>query len=107
MLLVLLTMYACNADCTKYTDFTDRWFQLESSIFTVDECYMFASNGDIVIKNENAAWPAGTWDIDDSGECVQTIVSGDDSISLEGYTDGCWNLIYNEEYALDACPCVY
>jgi|TARA_R110001583_G_scaffold24042_4_gene88093 hypothetical protein len=91
--------------CTTFEDFSDEWWEVQSDALNIDECYRFTSQGDLVLKNENSTWVAGSWDIGDSGTCVDTIVSDNYTITLQEKVDSCWNLDYNSEYTLKVCPC--
>lgn len=102
---LFLLIFGCRTHCTTFEDFSDQWWEVQSDMLNIDECYRFTSDGDLVLKNEKSAWVAGTWDVGDSGACVDTIVSDQYTITLQEKVDSCWNLDYNNEYTIKVCPC--
>jgi len=105
LILLFFALVGCRMHCTTFEDFSDEWWEVQSDVLNVDECYRFTSDGDLVLKNANSTWVAGSWDIGDSGTCVDTIVSDNYTITLQEKVDSCWNLDYNSEYTLKVCPC--
>ena len=107
ILFFAIALTGCRTPCLTVDDFVDEWWEIDSEVCNISECYQFTSNGDIILKNESSAWVAGTWEAWDTGNnaCVRTIVSNEYTITLQDKVDDCWILDYNNKYTMTVCPC--
>ena len=104
--LLLLLVMGCNPEpsCNYVDEFVDKWWQIKIAANPVGNCYLFASNGDIVEKNSENVWISDTWEYEEFEDCSFEIYNPEATLFITEYKEDCWQIEY-EGYELKACEC--
>lgn len=95
--------------CITKADITEQWFEINSTLYSFDNCYLLSSDGHILEKNQETQWLIGDWYlIDYSSPCVYEIGLGaEDSMLFINANDDCLEVQYNDKIDAEICECPY